>query len=153
MWSFAAFRPITPKVSPACSALPRGFNCSGSTATPADYTICPGGETESCSDGDQCAQVSPGVISCRPVPGAVCANKPPGLFCDPNSTAAKPGWCVASVASCFKPHLVSAVAPLGAGRHASGSGSTLLGSRRDERSPRALHLPSLRACLNGLNRI
>ena len=46
---------------------------------------------ETCSEGDQCVQVSPGVIDCKAVPGAACADKPPGLFCD-SGAASKPGW-------------------------------------------------------------
>eukprot|EP01052_Picozoa_sp_SAG31_P045650 SAG31_NODE_8420_length_1455_cov_1.543510_1_plen_272_part_10 len=69
--------PIDPPVAAVCKDLPRGLNCS---RAPGSYTICPGGQTEHCEEGDQCVQVSPGVIDCKPVHGAVCASKPPGLF-------------------------------------------------------------------------
>jgi len=80
--------PIDPPVAPACANLPRGLNCTGGVL--GSFTVCPGGQVSQCADGDQCVQVSPGVIDCKPVPGAACAGKPPGLFCDP--AAAKPGW-------------------------------------------------------------
>ena len=80
--------PINPPIASACKGLPRGLNCS--TTTPGGYTICPGGQQELCEEGDQCVQVDPGVIDCKPVPGSACAAKSSGLFCDP--IAAKKGW-------------------------------------------------------------
>ena len=82
--------PIDPPVAPACAHLPRGLNCTGGQPTVGSYIVCPGGKMDSCSDGDQCVQVSPGVIKCAPFPGSACEDKPPGLFCDP--AAAKKGW-------------------------------------------------------------
>lgn len=79
--------PIDPPTAAACKGLPRGLNCS---TAPGSYIICPGGQSELCEEGDQCVQVSRGVIDCKPVPGAACANKTPGLFCDP--IAGKAGW-------------------------------------------------------------
>jgi hypothetical protein len=79
--------PIDPPVAAACKGLPRGLNCS---AAPGSYTICPGGQTALCEEGDRCVQVSSGVIDCKPVQGAVCASQPSGLFCDP--AVAKKGW-------------------------------------------------------------
>ena len=80
--------PIDPPASALCAGLPRGLNCTGGKG---GYVICPGGQQETCSEGDQCVQVSPGVIDCKAVPGAACAGKPPGLFCD-SGAASKPGW-------------------------------------------------------------
>jgi hypothetical protein len=80
--------PITPPVAKACVGLPRGLNCTGLAV--GGFIVCPGGQSESCGDGDRCVQVSPGVIDCKPIPGAACAGKPPGLFCD--ASASKPGW-------------------------------------------------------------
>lgn len=70
--------------SKVCATLPRGLNCTGlngAGTTNGTYTICPSGKVDACSDGDECVQLSPGVIDCKPVPGTVCADRPPGLFC------------------------------------------------------------------------
>ena len=64
--------PIDPPASALCAGLPRGLNCTGGKG---GYVICPGGQQETCSEGDQCVQVSPGVIDCKAVPGAACAGK------------------------------------------------------------------------------
>jgi hypothetical protein len=80
--------PIDPPVAQACKGLPRGLNC---TASPlGGFVVCPGGQTEVCADGDECVQVSPGRITCKPTPTGVCGGKAPGLYCDPS--AAKKGW-------------------------------------------------------------
>ena len=82
--------PVDPPAAPQCAGLARGLNCTSSGAFSGGYITCPSGDTDSCDDGDQCVQVSPGVIDCKPNPASECANKSPGLYCDP--AAGKPSW-------------------------------------------------------------
>lgn len=82
--------PIDPPVSPDCANLPRGFHCTGKGVYGSEYIICPGGETELCTNGDQCVQSARGIIGCKPSPASPCASKKPGLFCDPSAKTL--GW-------------------------------------------------------------
>ena len=82
--------PVDPPVAAACQNLPIGLHCTGTGTYNGSFILCPQGAADTCANGDQCEQESPGVIECRPNPASLCASKPVGVYCDP--TANKPGW-------------------------------------------------------------
>jgi hypothetical protein len=87
--------PVDPQPSVACEGLARGLSCTavnGSSAPTTNYIICPGGQQETCLDGEFCFQTAPGHIECKVDPASPCANKTEGLYCNPNATKPSPSW-------------------------------------------------------------